>query len=251
MVKKNKKVKIDEVKIRYIGKCLLISCRGERVLVVGDLHLGYEEALNKSGVLVGRQMFDEMISDLNNVFGEVGRVNKVVLLGDVKHDFGGISRQEWKDVNAILDYFSSMCKKVIVIKGNHDNILFPILKKRKIKLLGCYIWKGFAFVHGDEDYPEIWSKDVETIIVGHGHPAVRLVDSVKSEKYKCFLVGKFKWKKIIVLPSFIDFYVGSDPREGEMVVAWDVNWSNFDIKIVPEGGSELDALNFGKLKKLK
>jgi putative SbcD/Mre11-related phosphoesterase len=243
----------SDTKIKYIGKCLLISSGKERVLVVGDLHLGYEEALNRSGVLVGRQMFDEMISDLNAVFGEVGKVDKVVLLGDVKHDFGGISKQEWKDVNAILDYFESMAKKVVVVKGNHDNILEPILKKRKMKLLGVYIWNGFAFLHGDEDYDEIWRGEINTIIVGHGHPAVNLQEpkGIKSEKYKCFLVGKFKGKEMIVVPSFIDFYVGSDPREDEMVMAWDVNWMNFDVKIVSPGEGNIEVLDFGKLKKLK
>jgi putative SbcD/Mre11-related phosphoesterase len=243
----------EKTKIKYIGKCLLISKEGERVLVVGDLHLGYEEALNRTGILVGRQMFDEMISDLNAVFGEVGKVDKVVLLGDVKHDFGGISRQEWKDVNAILDYFESMAKKVVVVKGNHDTILEPILKKRKMKLLGVYIWNGFAFLHGDEDYDEIWKKEIDTIVVGHGHPAVNLQEpkGAKSEKYKCFLVGKFNGKNMIVVPSFIDFYVGSDPREDEMVMAWDVNWMNFDVKIVSPGAGNIEVLDFGKLKKLK
>ena len=248
-----KKAAGEETKIKYVGKCLLIESGGERILVVGDLHLGYEEALNRTGVLVGRKMFDEMISDLNAVFGEVGKVDKVVLLGDVKHDFGGISKQEWKDVNAILDYFESMSGGVVVVKGNHDNILEPILKKRKMKLLGVYIWNGFAFLHGDEDYEEVWGKKTDTIVVGHGHPAVRLNEpkGIKSEKYKCFLVGKFKGKEMIVVPSFIDFYVGSDPREDEMVMAWDVNWRNFDVKIVSESDESMDALDFGKLKRLK
>jgi putative SbcD/Mre11-related phosphoesterase len=244
--------KEEETKLKYIGKCLLIEKEREKVLVVGDLHLGYEEALNRTGVLVGRKMFDEMISDLNAVFGEVGRVDRVVLLGDVKHDFGGISKQEWKDVNAIIDYLESMCKKVIVIKGNHDTILEPILRKRKMKLVGCYIWNGFAFLHGDEDYEEIWGKEIDTIVVGHGHPAIRLREKkgVKEEKYKCFLVGKFKGKKMIVVPSFIDFYVGSDPRDDEMVMAWDVNWVNFDVKIVSPGEGNIEVLDFGKLKNL-
>lgn len=247
-----KKERLLEARLRYVGKCLLIEKGKERVVVVGDLHLGYEEVLNKSGVLVGRKMFDEMISDLNLVFGEVGKVDKIVVLGDVKHDFGAILKQEWKDVNAILDYFESMCDKVVIIKGNHDTILEPILKKRKMKLLGCYIWEGFAFTHGDEDYLELWKKEIETIVVGHGHPAVRLQEpkGVKEEKYKCFLSGTFRGKKMIVVPSFIDYYVGSDPREDEMVMAWDVNWGNFDVFVVSESDESLDALSFGKLKKL-
>ena len=37
-------------KIEYVGKCLLVTIMGKRILVVGDLHLGYEEALQRAGV---------------------------------------------------------------------------------------------------------------------------------------------------------------------------------------------------------
>ena len=46
--------------ISYVGKGLLIE-EGEKILVIGDLHLGYEEMPNKSGVFVTRQMFEDMI----------------------------------------------------------------------------------------------------------------------------------------------------------------------------------------------
>ena len=74
------------MKIRYIGKCLLLEGRKEKVLVVGDLHLGYEEALNRSGVFISRQMFDEIISDFNAIFGEVGKVDKIIILGDIQNN---------------------------------------------------------------------------------------------------------------------------------------------------------------------
>ena len=43
----------------YIGKCLVISSSGNRTLVIGDLHLGYEGALRETGVLVGNEMLEE------------------------------------------------------------------------------------------------------------------------------------------------------------------------------------------------
>ena len=54
--------------IKYVGKTLLIEKKGERVLVVGDLHLGYEEALERSGIAIGKKMFDEMIGYFDRVF---------------------------------------------------------------------------------------------------------------------------------------------------------------------------------------
>lgn len=237
-----------KTKLKYVGKCLLIERAKEKVLVIGDLHLGFEESLNKSGVFVSRQMFDEIISDFNAIFGEVGHVGKIILLGDIKHDFGGILGQEWGDVTRLLHYLKPLGDEIIVLRGNHDTILEPIMKKIGLKLKEHYFWKEFCFMHGDEDFERIWEKKVKWLVVGHGHPAIKLREGSKVEKYKCFLVGKFRGKNMIVMPSFIEYYAGSDPRDDEIVLAWDVNFNNFDVKIV---GENLEVLDFGKLKKIR
>lgn len=241
------------MKIRYVGKCLLIEQEKEKSLVVGDLHLGYGVALSMVGAPVSQQMFEEMISDLNSVFGEVGRVDRVILLGDVRHDFGVILEQELNDINKILDYLKSMSDKIIVIRGNHDRVLGLILKKRKMKMHNYYFWKDFCFTHGDEDYKELWDKKSKFLVVGHGHPAIELKEKGEREikKRKCFLAGEFNGKKLIVVPSLIDYYIGSDPLEGEVVLAWDIDFANFDVKIVSETSVEPEALDVGKLKNLK
>ncbi len=263
--------------IEYVGKCLLLTNGKERVLAIGDLHLGYGEALNRSGVLVSRQMFKEIISELDKVFdyiktringngslakgaqekrgkimkekeGKGKLINRVVLLGDIKHDFGGILRQEWNDVLGLFDYLSGKCEKIVLIRGNHDNILGPIARKRELQVKDYWVWEEFCFCHGDEDYKQLWNNKVKCIIVGHGHPALRLSEGARSEKYKCFLTGKFRGKKMIILPSFSEWYAGSDPRDDEVVLAWDVNFGNFEVYAV---GENLGILDFGKLKNIK
>jgi len=239
-----------EIGIEFVGKCLLIERAGERVLVVGDLHLGYEEVLNRAGIFVSRQMFDETMTDFNMIFDKIGKVDKIVLLGDIKHDFGGISGQEWNDVLELIDYLSGKCSEIVVVKGNHDNMLAPILDKRGIKIKESYVWNEFCFVHGDRESESAWSERVEYIVVGHVHPAVKLREGAKVEKFKCFLVGEFRGKKMIVIPSFIEHNIGSDPRESEDMLAWDVNLEDFEVFVVPVDGS-LKALDFGKLREIK
>lgn len=269
---------VMESKIEYLGKCLLVTNGKSRILVIGDLHLGYGEALNKSGILVSRQMFKEVIGDLDETFMEIERrvngncsegrggikkkqdkgkdnegkkkiVDKVVLLGDVKHAFGGIMKQEWEHVLGLFDYLAGKCKKIVVIKGNHDMILKPIARKRGLSVKDYWKWKEFCFLHGHEDYSAIWKdRGIECLIVGHGHPALRLRDGARSEKYKCFLTGKFRGKNMIVVPSFSDWYAGSDPREGDVILAWNVNFGNFEVRAV---GEKLEVLDFGLLKKIK
>ena len=100
-------------KIKYIGRCLLAKIGKERILVAGDLHLGYEEYLNNEGIFVSRRMYSEMTEKFDKIFDRIGKVDEVVLLGDVKHSFGKIMKQEKKWNFLIL---SLKClKKVNVI----------------------------------------------------------------------------------------------------------------------------------------
>lgn len=234
--------------IKYIGKCLLIEEEGEKLLIVGDLHLGYEEALNQTGVFVSRTLFKEVLKEFDEIFGEIGNVDKVILLGDVKHDFGGILKQEWNDILDFIDYLNKRTKEVIITIGNHDTFVRFIANKRKINIADYYIWKDYFFAHGDKDYPEIWDNKIKTIVIGHAHPAVRLKEGVKEEKYKCFLEGEFKGKKWIILPSFLGASEGSDPRDGNNIVPWNIRFGNFEVYVI---GEKLEVLNFGKLKDLQ
>jgi len=163
-----------------------------------------------------------------------------VLLGDVKHDFGKIARQEWKEVLELFDFFKRKNCNIIIIKGNHDKII-------DIKVFDKYVLENVCFMHGDVDFKESYDKKIKFWVVGHGHPAVKISDGVKIEKYKCFLVGKYKGKKVIVVPSFFEGNAGSDPREDELGLAWNFKIDIFDVKIV---GDNLEVLDFGKLKNL-
>ena len=247
--------------IKYIGKCLLLDVgeqlqplkkvlgvkKKEKVLVIGDLHLGYEESLNKSGVLISRKMFEELLKDLDEIFSVVGEVDKIVLLGDVKHDFGEINRQEWSDVIKLFEYLEDRCKDIVIIKGNHDNMLQGIAKQRDIEVKDYFILENMAFLHGDKDFPGIYDKKIKYWIVGHAHPAVKLSDGVKVEKYKCFLSGRYKGKKVIIVPSFFEYSAGSDFRENDLNLAWPFNVDKFEVGVV---GEDLKVLDFGKLGKL-
>ena len=138
------------MKISYIGKCLLIEEKGEKILVIGDLHLGYEESLNRGGVFISRKMFDEMIAGLEMIFLKSGKVDKIILLGDVKHDFSGVLRQEWNDVSGLIDYLERWLKEggeIIIIRGNHDNYLKNITLKKGVKVCDYFIFREFCFFY--------------------------------------------------------------------------------------------------------
>ncbi len=116
--------------IEILGKALWMP--KQKMLILADLHIGYEEALNKQGVLVPRTQFKETKREIEGLLQEL-KPRTIVINGDLKHEFGEISRQEWHETIAILDLLLEKAR-VILIKGNHDTILEPIAKKKNLEI---------------------------------------------------------------------------------------------------------------------
>ena len=115
----------------------------------------YEEALNKQGLLIPRFQFPEIITRLDSIFNKLKnyKIDKIVVNGDIKHEFGTISDQEWRHTLKLLDYFGQHCKEIILVKGNHDTILGPIAKKRNVQILNSYKTENETITHGDKIIP--------------------------------------------------------------------------------------------------
>ncbi len=235
------------VKINYIGKCLLLEDSGERVLVLGDLHLGYEGSMRRSGIMIPIKLYDRCVKDFMEVIDNVGRVDKIIVLGDLKHEFGYILDEEWKNISNFLILLKEFCDELVVIEGNHDPILFPILEKISATSVESYSWEKFIFAHGDKDFSELYDKKIKYWVLGHGHPAVTLKESVTRESYKCFLVGNYKSKKIMLVPSFFPLIMGTDAREFNLGYPFDFELEKFEVIVVEDN---LKNLKFGKLKNI-
>ncbi len=217
---------------------LALYLKKEKILIISDLHLGYEEALNKQGVMVPRFQFKEMINRLKSIL-EKANPELIIINGDLKHEFGRISKSEWKQVTDLIDFLKD--KKVLLIKGNHDNILGPIAKKKNIKLIDRYDIGNITIIHGDK----IPKKLNKTIIIGHEHPAVSFPGR-KDQKYKCFLKGKFERKTLIVMPSFYLISQGTDITKQKALSPFlKKDLRNFEVYIVED-----KVYKFGKLKEI-
>ncbi|PIN77810.1 hypothetical protein COV15_01300 [Candidatus Woesearchaeota archaeon CG10_big_fil_rev_8_21_14_0_10_34_12] len=185
------------------------------ILAVADVHIGYEEALNKKGVFLPRSQFKEMKKEFEEIFKklkkEKKKIKEIVILGDLKHEFGKISHQEWDETICLLDYFAEKAVKIVLIKGNHDNILEPIAHKRKLEIVDYYVLGDILFCHGHKNLKKYFGmKKIKKVFLGHEHPAVSLKEGRKSEVFKCFLVGKLMGKEVYFLPSFFPLTIGSD-----------------------------------------
>lgn len=233
--------------IEFIGKCLLVKNGDEKILTVGDLHFGGLGFKKIGGLEVGEHVFDEIIKDLDEVFKKVGKIDKIVLLGDVKNDFSRLSFEERAELGKFFDYLEGKSGEITVVRGNHDNYLLNISSKKEIKVIDYFIFGDICFLHGDRNFVEIYAGGIKTWIMGHGHPAIRLSDGIKEEKYKCFLDGKFEGRRIIIVPSFISINEGSDPREYGLGFPWKFKLEKFKVNII---GENLEIKKFGELGKI-
>lgn len=215
-----------------------------KLLVLTDFHIGFEEALNKQGILVPRFQFKDIIQRLEKILAKA-KPGTIVINGDVKHEFGRISDQEWRETLKLIDFLAKHCKNLLLTNGNHDTILGPIAKKRNIKIVDFFEADGILVIHGNK-IPKDISK-YKTIIIGHEHPAVSIHESGRKEKFKCFLVGKYKRKTLIVQPSFNLVTEGTDVlKEGILSPFLKQRLDNFDVYVAAD-----KVYGFGKLKNLK
>ena len=141
-MKQQKRIEITQG-IELIDHALWIPAH--KLLAISDTHIGYEEALNKKGILVPRFGFGEMQARVKKIVEEIKKQTdiKIILVnGDLKHEFGTISDQEWRETLQFLDVLTAQSPEVIIVKGNHDTIIGPIARKREVKLVDYFIDNG-------------------------------------------------------------------------------------------------------------
>ncbi|MFA7707382.1 MAG: metallophosphoesterase [Candidatus Pacearchaeota archaeon] len=243
-------------RIKFLENAILINDPLNKILVLADLHIGYEESIDETGTFPRIQTHD-MITSLSKIFDKLNKQNikldKIIILGDLKHEHGKISEAEWRETLYVLDFISKKAKEIILIKGNHDNILGPIANKRNIQVLPFYKQDDILFMHGNKEYKvPLKNKDIKILILAHLHPAITLSDEYKREKYKCFLSGEYKKKQVYVLPSFNPITLGYDLITGkgkkEFLIIPENKLKNFNAIIY--NPKEDKSYDFGKLKKL-
>ena len=216
-------------------------------LILADFHIGFEESLNKQGILIPRTQFKDLISRLKKILDK--KYDKIIINGDLKHEFGTISKTEWKQTLELIDFLSNYCNKIILIKGNHDNILGPIAQKRNLEILDSYQIDDILITHGNNLPEDLFSANAfpkRVIIIGHEHPAISFKEK-SYQKFKCFLKGKYKSSILIVQPSFNLLIEGTDIKKESLLSPFlQQDLSNFEVFIVED-----KIYKFKKLKEIK
>ena len=217
----------------------------EKILIISDLHLGYEDAIVNSGVFIPRFQVQEIIRRFLRIAEKAGKVNALIINGDFKHEFGRTTRNEWIDSKKILEEFSKYCDKIVIVKGNHDIRLDTFKKGINLEIVKSIQLGKYLILHGEEIPKEI-PKMVKTIIIGHEHPAVSIRDEIRAEKFKCFLVGKWKGKNLVSMPAFNPVVEGTDVQKEKLLSPFlKQDLSKFIVYVVAD-----EIYRFGKLKNI-
>ncbi|MEM2111368.1 MAG: metallophosphoesterase [Candidatus Bathyarchaeia archaeon] len=153
---------------------LLIHRETEKILVISDLHLGWEVALAEEGVHIPSQTA-KLLNRLKQIISSE-KPDSILVLGDIRYSIEKIELEEWRD---IPDFFEELCKvipEVKVIPGNHDGNLEALLPKcveilpQQGKIIG-----DIGLFHGHM-WPDLELLGCSTLVVGHVHPIVVFKD---------------------------------------------------------------------------
>jgi putative SbcD/Mre11-related phosphoesterase len=153
---------------------VLVKTKKTRVLVVADLHIGWEIALSEKGIHVPTQM-PKLLRKLKMLIN-LYKPEKLLIIGDVKHTVATAEISEWHDVPDFFTELEPLVKEIEVIRGNHDGNLDPLLPEG-IKVLPSSgtIVDDVGFFHGHR-WPSPALLKCKTIVMGHVHPVIAFRD---------------------------------------------------------------------------
>jgi len=156
----------------------MIKSARERSLVVADLHLGIEGELASKGVSLPSQIpkVKERLLELI----KRRRPDRLIFLGDVKHNVPIASWQEWRELPGFFEELAKLVR-VEIIRGNHDGGLEGMVP-RGVKIHGARgivlgKRKRVGLMHG-HTWPSPEVLNTKLLASAHNHPAVEFRDEL-------------------------------------------------------------------------
>ena len=250
---------------------LLATENNKKTVVVADLHIGWEVSLAQEGVHVPSQTIK-----LQRKLGEIIRAVKperMLFLGDIKHTIAKAEVEEWQDIPQLFENITKYVNEMLVIPGNHDGNLEPLLPEnvKILPLTGTRIGDA-GFFHGHtRPSPELLA--CKNLVIGHFHPVVvfrdpfgfritsqvwveakcdglelarvllkRLrikVERSVAETFKEIFGAAPRVDKLFIMPAFNDFLGGQPINVGD--VGQEEKYRNFIGPILRSG-----AVNIGE-----
>ncbi|MDI6805120.1 MAG: metallophosphoesterase [Candidatus Bathyarchaeia archaeon] len=228
---------------------MLIKKERRKTLVIVDLHIGWEMALSEKGIHVPTQTL-RLLEKLKSLISTY-KPERLLILGDVKHTVATAELGEWQDVPDFFNELKKQVEKILIIRGNHDGNLEPLLPENiKVASTSGITAGDVGFFHGHR-WPSPTLLKCKTLVMGHVHPVVAFQDpagfritkqvwvkancnrtqlikvllqkhKIKIEKnpeetlLKHFKVRP-KTQQLFIMPSFNEFLGGKPLNKGEAI----------------------------------
>lgn len=196
----------------------LVARNEETALIIADVHLGIEYDLYYSGINIPSQIVKRI--DRILAFIEEVRPDRIILLGDIKHNVPRTSLQEAGEVPAFLNELANYAL-VDILPGNHDGGIEHLIPKNpdiRIHDARGAVIDGIAYFHG-HTWPDPALLKHKQWVISHNHPTIKLTDIVghtitrqawikarldREPVEKNYKQEEFTWSdpELIIVPSF-------------------------------------------------
>lgn len=155
------------------GGPALLAGHDERLLIVADLHFGIESGLAAKGIHFSSRSRDRL-DRLLAVIDEA-KLDRLILLGDVKHSIPALTRQEFSELPEILETLRERAP-ILIFPGNHDAGIERFAKTGELQPSDGAVIDGIGFLHGHTNpSPDLAGS---LLVVGHHHPLLAIKDEV-------------------------------------------------------------------------
>jgi len=155
---------------------ILIQRQKERILVVTDLHIGWEVKLAEQGIHVPSQtpkILEKTIQLIENC-----KPTSIIFLGDVKHAIAKVEMEEWRDIPEFFETITKKVSDIKIIPGNHDGNLEPLLPEKVQVLPSAGIVSGGVGLFHGHTWPAPELLKCRNLVTGHVHPTVAFRDTM-------------------------------------------------------------------------
>jgi putative SbcD/Mre11-related phosphoesterase len=154
---------------------LIITQDDESVLLLSDMHLGYERELSDNrGVEFPPQ--HPVILERVKTLLKKHRISYLYIIGDVKHTILTDSFYNWEAIPDFMEALASHAE-ITIIPGNHDGDLKALLPRNitVTSVRGVLIGQKneqVGLLHG-HSWPTPEVLGAKMIVMGHNHPTIR------------------------------------------------------------------------------
>lgn len=237
----------------YGARIIDLALQIDENLIIADLHLGYENALINEGIFIPKFQYKKITDRFDKIFQVANSycpVKRIIVDGDLKHEFGRSSRQGYEETLRFINFLKNYKCEIVLIRGNHDNFVRTMAENLKVNFCENFAVKKFFILHGDKipnNFEEI-TKNADTIVIAHEHPCVGLRTSERTEKMKCFLKGNFEDKNLIVIPAFNFITEGTDILQGDLLSPFLNAHSIENFEVI--GVENFETFYFGRVRDL-